>query len=66
MLTKNDHGNNMWKSCEKNSTKKANTTTSKCGGWRLGHFVAKNITHEKVIQAKISFKNECGGPNGVV
>ncbi len=29
--------------------KKANTTTSKCGGSRLGHFATKN-TDEKVIQ----------------
>jgi hypothetical protein len=34
----------------------------------LRHFATKNITHEKVIHAKISFKNECGGHNaqGVV
>ncbi len=45
-----NHDNNIKKNGKRDTTKEVNTTTLKCGGWRLDHFATKNITHEKVIQ----------------
>jgi hypothetical protein len=45
--------NTVKKDGERDSTKEVNSTSSKCGGYRLGCFVAKNITNGKVVQAEI-------------
>jgi hypothetical protein len=44
--------NTIKKNGERDFTKEVNSTSSKCGGYWLGCFVAKNITNEKV-QAEI-------------
>jgi hypothetical protein len=48
-----EYYNIIKKDGEKDSTKEVNSTSSKCGRYRLGCLVAKNITNEEVVQAKI-------------